>query len=133
MKSIINKKVLKYSIVTGDFNKIVLTNKDAYSTIRDADVIIFDEYINREIVEQLIRSNIMLYKVSLNGNYKERTEDLNQLIVDLARVHGHVVHIRGLNYRLFDQSFDSINYVKSLNIETSIMNLNVFWPQQLLN
>jgi uroporphyrin-III C-methyltransferase len=133
MKSIINQKVLKYSIVSGDFNNIGHSNIEAYNTMRTADVIVFDEYIHREIVEQILSSNVLVYKAVLNGNYKERSKFLNELIVELARMHGHVVHIRGLNHKLFEESFESINYVKSFNIETSIINLNVFLPQELLN
>jgi len=133
MKSIINQKVLKYSIVSGDFNNIGHTNKEAFNTIQSADVIIFDEYVDGKIVEQLLHSNILVYRAVLNDNYYERNKVLNELIVELARIHGHVVHIRGLNYKLFDQSFESLKYVKSLDIETSIINLNVFLPQELLN
>jgi len=133
MKSFINHKVLKYSIVSGDFNNIRHANKEAYNIIHSADVIIFDEYIDRKIIKQLLRSNILVYKTVLNGNYNERNNVLNELIVELARIHGHVVHIRGLDHRLFKQSFGSINYVKSFNIETSITNLNISLPEELLN
>jgi uroporphyrin-III C-methyltransferase len=133
MKSIINQKVLKYSIVSGDFNTIGHVNKEAYATIRSADVIIFDEYIDAKIAKQLLSSNALVYKAVLDGDYNERNKVLNELIVELARIHGHVVHVRGLNYKLFNQSFESIDYVKSFNIETSIINLNVFLPQELFN
>ena len=133
MKSFINHKVLKYSIVSGDFNNSKHANKEAYNIIHSADVIIFDEYINREIIDRLFHSNVIIYKTVLNSDYDERNKVLNELIVELARTHGHVVHIRGLDHRLFKQSFESINYVKSFNIDTSITNLNASLPEELLN
>lgn len=131
--STINKKILKYSIVTGDFNNIGYTNKEAYNTIKNAKVIIFDEYINPLLIRYLVGTDLPLYKIILNGNYNERTDTINKLIVELAHFHGEVVHIRGLSYKLFNQSFESINYVKLFNIETKIINLNVFNNQMNLN
>lgn len=129
----INKKKLKYNIISGDFDNVNFINKKALDMISNAKIILFDEYVNMNFLLNYPLKTQKFYKVIVNEYYYERVNALNTLILELTAEYGEVVHLRGLNTHLFEETYDSIDYARNFNIETNIINLNPYTTRFFLN
>lgn len=129
----VNKKTLKYTIINGNFSNRNNFTEEIRSRILTANAIIYDEYINIDFLDALPLRPSCFFKVRLDEFYDDRMKEVNQLIIQLAYRYGHVVHLKGLSHLFFEDFYPSIHFVKSHDIETKTINLNLFIPESLLN
>jgi uroporphyrin-III C-methyltransferase len=130
---IVNKRTLKYTIINGNFNNEKNITDKIRTNILTANAFLYDEYINVSFLNNLPLRPSGMYKIKLDEFYERRTKEVNRLIVELAYRYGHVVHLKGLSHLFFEDFYPSLQYVKSHDIETKTINLNMAVPELLLN
>lgn len=130
---IVNKKTLKYTIINGNFGNVKSISSEVRFLILTANAILYDEYIDIGLLNDLPLRPSCFHKVKLDEFYELRTKEVNFRIVELAYKYGHVVHLKGLSHLFFEDYYPYIQYVKSHNIETNTFNMNLSIPELLLN
>ena len=129
----VEKKKLTYNIISGDFDNVNQISRKALDVILNAKIIIYDEIVNMNFLYNYPLHTQRFYKVLITEHYFERVKALNSLILELTAEYGEVVHLRGLNTHLFEETYDSIDYAQNFNIETNIIQLNPISSKFFLN
>jgi uroporphyrin-III C-methyltransferase len=118
----INKKIHpKLSIVgAGPGDPDLLTLK-AIKTLGLADVILYDALVNKAILD-FAPANAIFHYVGKRKNLHTYTQsEINQLIVNYAFSHGHVVRLKGGDPFVFGRGKEEILHAESFNIETAFV------------
>jgi uroporphyrin-III C-methyltransferase len=123
----------KYSIVSGDLNNLSSLNPYALEALKTANVILYDELVNPEMFRDFVDENKRFFKILLNDNFEERSEVIQQLVLELSYQFGHVVHIKGIDFNLIGEDLPLLDYAGAFNIETNVISLGYTPPQMILN
>ncbi len=101
----------------GDIELITLKGLNA---IKSADVILYDALVNEELLELAPTANKIF--VGKRKGYKSFSqEEINQLIVDQAFLHGHVVRLKGGDSFVFGRGYEEIEHVEAFGINVSVV------------
>lgn len=101
----------------GDIELITLKGLNA---IKSADVILYDALVNEELLE--LAPNATKIFVGKRKGYKSFSqEEINQLIVDQAFLHGHVVRLKGGDSFVFGRGYEEIEHVEAFGIPVSVV------------
>jgi len=93
----------------------------AVNTIRSADVILYDALVSAEILA-MIPPNIPSFSVGKRaGAHSYKQEEINELIVELAFTHGHVVRLKGGDPFVFGRGSEEIEFAERHGIQTSVV------------
>jgi uroporphyrin-III C-methyltransferase len=101
----------------GDIELITLKGLNA---IKSADVILYDALVNEELLE--LAPNATKIFVGKRKGYKSYSqEEINQLIVDQAFLHGHVVRLKGGDSFVFGRGYEEIQHAEAFGIPVSVV------------
>lgn len=89
--------------------------------IREADVILYDALVNEELLEYAGPSCVKIYVGKRAERLSARQENINQLMVDYALTHGHVVRLKGGDPFVFGRGGEEIDFVRQHGIETAVV------------
>jgi uroporphyrin-III C-methyltransferase len=93
----------------------------AVHAISEADVILFDALVNKELLKHAPINTIKIY-VGKRANMHEYTQDeINNLIVRYAFTHGRVVRLKGGDPFVFGRGREELLYAETFNIETAFV------------
>lgn len=102
----------------GDLDLITLKGIKA---IRTADVILYDALVNEELLEYAPAHCEKIYVGKRAERPSTRQESINQLMVDYALTHGHVVRLKGGDPFVFGRGGEEIDFVRTHGIETAVV------------
>lgn len=91
------------------------------NAISDADVILYDALVNPEILKYAPITSKKVYVGKREGHHSFSQEQINNLLVDYAFTHGHVVRLKGGDPFVFGRGSEELEYVESFNIETHLV------------
>ena len=109
----------KLTVVGGGIGDPDLLTIKALKTIHSADVILYDALVNEEILAYACTGVPRIY-VGKRKGYKRFTQlEINQLIVDKALSHGHVVRLKGGDPFVFGRGMEELQYAEEHGLETA--------------
>lgn len=86
--------------------------------IQQADVILYDALVNEELLEYA-RAHCTKIYVGKRAEQPSTSQDqINQLIVDYAKTHGHVVRLKGGDPFIFGRGGEEIEFARAHGIAT---------------
>lgn len=111
----------KLSVVgAGPGDPELLTIK-AITTIKQANVILYDALVNEEILKYANQHARIIYVGKRSNQHKYTQEQINNLIIDFAFTHGHVVRLKGGDPFVFGRGKEELIYAETFNIDTEIV------------
>ncbi len=89
--------------------------------IQDADVILYDALANRTLLDYRKDSCQILFVGKRAGLHKYSQEEINQLIVDFAKEHGHVVRLKGGDPFMFGRGYEELEFAAERGIDIEVV------------
>jgi len=102
----------------GDPDLITLKGVKA---IQQADVILYDALVNEELLDLAKEDCTKIYVGKRAEQLSTSQDQINQLLVDYALTHGHVVRLKGGDPFVFGRGGEEIDYVRKFNIPTAVV------------
>lgn len=102
----------------GDGELITLKGMKA---LRNADVVLYDELVNAEIVDLAPEQALKMYVGKKAGNPSFSQQEINGLIVRLAKKRGHVVRLKGGDPFVFGRGHEEMEYAREHGVTCTII------------
>lgn len=115
------EKYPKLTVVGAGPGDLDLVTVKAINTLGEADVILYDALVNKELLKYAPVDSLKIYVGKRNKHHTYTQEQINTLIVDLAYTHGHVVRLKGGDPFVFGRGLEEIKYAELFNIETAVV------------
>jgi len=112
----ITPKVTLVGAGPGDPDLITLKGLRA---IQAADVILYDALVNEELLEQAKETCTKVYVGKRAEALSTSQDQINQLLVDYALTHGHVVRLKGGDPFVFGRGGEELDFVRRFGIPTA--------------
>jgi uroporphyrin-III C-methyltransferase len=93
----------------------------AVNCLKRADVVLFDALVSAEILK-LIPEGIPALSVGKRaGAHSCSQQEINEMIVELAYIHGHVVRLKGGDPFVFGRGAEEIEYAEAHGLQTDVI------------
>lgn len=102
----------------GDPDLITLKGIKVLAT---ADVVLYDALIDKSILEQAPEHALKIFVGKQKGVCQFPQEKINELIVQYAQSHGHVVRLKGGDPFIFGRGHEELTIAKQHNIEVQVI------------
>ena len=89
--------------------------------LNQANVVLYDALVNPDILEYAPENAIKLYAGKRSKNHTYKQEEINSIIVEMARKYGHVVRLKGGDSFVFGRGLEEIKYAELFEIETAVV------------
>ncbi len=89
--------------------------------IANADVILYDALIDKELLDYAKEDAVKLYVGKRGGMRSVKQEEINLLIVKYAYEYGHVVRLKGGDPFVFGRGHEEMEYAENFGISTEII------------
>ncbi|MFM9826519.1 uroporphyrinogen-III C-methyltransferase [Flavobacterium sp.] len=116
----INTKKPKLTIVGAGPGDIELITLKAIKALENADVVLYDALVNEELLAYATNAEIVFVGKRF-GCHAYTQDQINELIVSMAKQFGHVVRLKGGDPFIFGRGSEEIEFVKKYGIETAIV------------
>ena len=114
-------RIPKLTVVgAGPGDKDLITLK-AIKAIQDADVILYDALINEDLLDYAFAKAELIFVGKRKGCYSYQQEQINELIVSLAKSHGHVVRLKGGDPFIFGRGAEEMDYARTHGLKTAMV------------
>lgn len=89
--------------------------------LQSADVVLYDALANPELLDFAPKNAEKIFVGKRAGTHRYSQEEINQLIVQYAFSHGHVVRLKGGDAFVFGRGHEEIEYAEIFGIETVVV------------
>jgi len=89
--------------------------------IADADVILYDDLANKELLSYAQPKTEKIYVGKRVGKHSHTQQSINELIVYFAKAKGHVVRLKGGDPFIFGRGYEEAEYANQFDIESSFV------------
>lgn len=89
--------------------------------LQKADVVLYDDLANAELLEFAPARSLKLYVGKRAGKSSFTQDEINRLIVRLAQEHGHVVRLKGGDPYVFGRGYEECHYARQYGIDSEIV------------
>lgn len=113
MEKLITPKITLVGAGPGDEELITLKGVKA---LENADVVLYDDLANRALLDYCPVGCLKIYVGKRVGRHSFRQEEINTLIVRLARRHGHVVRLKGGDPFVFGRGHEEAEHARQHGI-----------------
>ena len=93
----------------------------AINTIRQANVILYDALVNESLLCYAAPGAIIRFVGKRYGCHALSQQEINQLIVEMANTHGHVVRLKGGDPFVFGRAVEEIQTARQHGIKVAII------------
>ncbi len=114
-------KIPKLTIVGAGPGDVDLITIKAIKVLKTADVVLYDALVNEKLLEYINPEAEQIFVGKRRGCYKYQQEQINELIVEKAKAHGHVVRLKGGDPFIFGRGAEEMEYASSFQLETAIV------------
>jgi len=90
----------------------------AIKALESANVILYDALINKNLLNYASHGVETIFVGKRKGCYAYQQDQINELIVSLAKRHGHVVRLKGGDPFIFGRGAEEVDYVCQFGIKT---------------
>ncbi|MDL2145431.1 MULTISPECIES: uroporphyrinogen-III C-methyltransferase [Flavobacterium] len=113
-------KTPKLTIVGAGPGDAELITMKAIKALENADVVLYDALVNEELLEYASNAEIIFVGKRI-GCHAYTQDQINELIVSMAKHHGHVVRLKGGDPFVFGRGSEEIEFAEQFGIETVIV------------
>ncbi len=113
-------KKSKLTVVGAGPGDIELITLKAVQVLKTADVILYDALVNEELLQYATTSEIIFVGKRF-GCHAYSQDQINELIVAMAKRFGHVVRLKGGDPFVFGRGSEEIEYAQKFGLETAIV------------
>lgn len=110
----------KLTIVGAGPGDVELITIKAIKTLESADVVLYDALVNEDLLEYAKQAEIIFVGKRF-GCHAYSQDQINELIVAMAKTHGHVVRLKGGDPFVFGRGSEEIEYAQQFGLETAIV------------
>jgi len=89
--------------------------------IQKADVVLYDALVGKEVLDYIPEKAIRMYVGKRANDHRYSQDEINELMVRYACLHGHVVRLKGGDPFVFGRGHEEIKFATDHNIEVSIV------------
>lgn len=114
-------KVPKLTVVGAGPGDVDLITLKAIKVLKTADVVLYDALVNEELLDFINPNAELIFVGKRRGCYKYQQEQINELIVERAKTHGHVVRLKGGDPFIFGRGAEEMEFAAAFNIETAMV------------
>lgn len=118
MKIEIKPKVTLVGAGPGDPDLITLK---AVLALNKADVVLYDALIDPVLLKHAPDTAIKIFVGKRVGKHSYPQQDTNELCVEMARKHGHVVRLKGGDPFVFGRGAEELDYIETFGIPTEVV------------
>jgi len=111
-------KVILVGAGPGDEELITVKGLKA---IKDGDVIIYDDLINKDLLKYAREDAELIYVGKRKGKHSYKQEDINKLLVEKARENKVVIRLKGGDPFVFGRGGEEVLYLKRHNIPYEVI------------
>ena len=91
------------------------------NALKAADVVLYDALVSEALLEYIPSGVLKISVGKRAGAHSFKQEDINDLIVESAFMHGHVVRLKGGDPFIFGRGYEEMEYAASFGIETEVI------------
>ncbi|WP_373519088.1 uroporphyrinogen-III C-methyltransferase [Pricia sp.] len=106
-------------IGAGPGDKELITLK-AVKALQSADVVLYDALVNAELLEYASNAE-HIFVGKRKGCYSYQQQQINELIVNRAKSHGHVVRLKGGDPFVFGRGAEEMEYVAKHGLDVAMV------------
>ena len=110
----------KLTIVGAGPGDVELITLKAIKALESADVVLFDALVNEELLHYAPKAEIIFVGKRF-GCHAYSQDQINDLIVSMAKKFGHVVRLKGGDPFVFGRGSEEIEFAEQFGIETAIV------------
>ncbi|MES2734471.1 MAG: uroporphyrinogen-III C-methyltransferase [Bacteroidota bacterium] len=89
--------------------------------LQTADVVLYDALVNEELLQYAPAEAARIFVGKRLGQHEFHQSKINELIVVMAHIHGHVVRLKGGDPFVFGRGHEEIAYARQNDLETAIV------------
>ncbi len=89
--------------------------------IQKADVVLYDALVGKEILDYIPKSAIRIYVGKRANDHRYSQEEINEMMVRYACLHGHVVRLKGGDSFVFGRGHEELSFAMDHDIEVAII------------
>ncbi|MEZ7515786.1 uroporphyrinogen-III C-methyltransferase [Flavobacterium frigidarium] len=115
-----NSKTAKLTIVGAGPGDVDLITIKAVKALKDADVILYDALVNEALLEYAEHAEVVFVGKRF-GCHAYSQDQINELIVVMAKKYGHVVRLKGGDPFVFGRGSEEIAFAEEHGLETAII------------
>ncbi len=93
----------------------------AYKVIKEADVILYDALVNREILELARKDCLKVYVGKRDGKHLLPQEEINELLYRFSRVYEKVVRLKGGDPFIFGRGGEELVFLINRGVEVEVI------------
>ena len=110
----------KLTIVGAGPGDVELITLKAIKALESADVVLYDALVNEELLQYAPQAEIIFVGKRF-GCHAYSQDQINELIVVMAKRSGHVVRLKGGDPFVFGRGSEEIEYAEKFDLETAIV------------
>jgi uroporphyrin-III C-methyltransferase len=114
-------KIPKLTVVGAGPGDVDLITLKAIKVLKTADVVLYDALVNEDLLDFINTNAELIFVGKRRGCYKYQQEQINELIVERAKTHGHVVRLKGGDPFIFGRGAEEMEFAAAFNIETAMV------------
>jgi uroporphyrin-III C-methyltransferase len=118
MKSQIQPRLTLIGAGPGDPDLITVKG---LKKLAEADVVLYDALVNTSLLRYSPANSIKIFVGKRAGNHRKTQEEINDLIVNLAYKHGHVVRLKGGDPFIFGRGFEEVSHAVNHLIPSEVV------------
>lgn len=119
-KKMKNSKTPKLTIVGAGPGDVELITLKAIKALESADVVLYDALVNEELLQYAPNAEIVFVGKRF-GCHAYSQDQINELIVSMAKRYGHVVRLKGGDPFVFGRGSEEIEFAQKFGLETAIV------------
>lgn len=113
-------KTPKLTVVGAGPGDVDLITIKAIKALEAADVVLYDALVNEELLSYATTAEIIFVGKRL-GCHAYTQDQINELIVVMAKKYGHVVRLKGGDPFVFGRGSEEIDYAVKFDLETAVV------------
>lgn len=114
------KKLPKLTLIGAGPGDPDLISVKGLKALAAADVVLYDALVDTALLANAPHA-LAIFVGKRAGNHAKTQDEINQMIVDLAFSHGHVVRLKGGDSFVFGRGFEEMEYAQQFNIEVEVI------------
>ena len=111
----------KLTVVGAGPGDIDLITVKAIKVLKTADVVLYDALVNEALLDYINPEAEQIFVGKRRGCYRYQQEQINELIVTLAKSNGHVVRLKGGDPFIFGRGAEEMEYAANYGIEVAVV------------
>jgi len=116
-----NFKRPKLTVVGAGPGDVDLITLKAIKILKTADVVLYDALVNEELLDYINPEAELIFVGKRRGCYAYQQEQINELIVEQAKVNGHVVRLKGGDPFIFGRGAEEMEYAAGFGLEVGVV------------